>query len=341
MSPAARRARHPRLASWLRATSYSLALAVLVAWGVGDEGFLLPAAVIGTAGLGLGFLYWLFPRGVHFAVGTAAGLALYATLFVVLGRAQFPQAPDWSRALAFLLPVVALLGTAWWRRREMAAIVDHHAEQDLDRLPHAARWLILTALVGIVSFALPVNRMETGAQAAALLAAMAVIAGIVALAERDVVRLLVDVSLILDEISARLRHLLVPATAFLLLYAMLIVVFAAAYRIADGLSVVPLFHGPAGPLRATYSDALHFSIATLSTVGYGDIQPSDDGIRVLASLQVAAGQLLLLFGVAEILRTRRAQGGSHGADHGAHHGGAPAAPDLDPKGRGGHSPPGA
>ena len=324
----AARARHrgpTRLVAWLRATAFTLALAILVAWGVGDDGYLLPAAVIGTAGLGLGFLYWLFPRGVHFAVGTAAGLALYATLFVVLGRAQFPLAPDWSRAASFLLPVVALLGMAWWRRREMAAIVSQHAEKDLDRLPASTRWLFYTALVGIICFALPVNRMAPLPQAGALLASMAVIALIVAVAERDVVRLLVDVSLILDEISDRLRHLVVPATAFLLLYAMLVVVFAAGYRIADGLSVVPLFHGPGGPIRASYSDALHFSIATLSTVGYGDIQPQDDGIRVLASLQVAAGQLLLLFGVAEILRTRGARGGGE--------------PDLDPRERDGHSPP--
>jgi hypothetical protein len=82
------------------------------------------------------------------------------------------------------------------------------------------------------------------------------------------------------------------------------VFFAAAYRISDGLSQMPLFNGPSGPIRITYSDALHFSIATLSTVGYGDIHPHDNGIRVLASLQVVAGQLLLLFGFAEIMRAR-------------------------------------
>jgi hypothetical protein len=153
---------------------------------------------------------------------------------------------------------------------------------------------------------------------------MAVIAGIVAQAERDVVRLLVDVSQIMDEISARLRHLVVPAAAFLMLYALAIVFFAAAYRLSDGLSQVPLFNGPGGPIRITYSDALHFSIATLSTVGYGDIHPHDNGIRVLASLQVVAGQLLLLFGFAEIMRARdsRANGKR-----------------LDPEEKGGHSPP--
>jgi hypothetical protein len=300
------RPRHglPRLLSWLRATAFSFSAAVLVAWGVGDAGWLQPAAVVGSAGLGLGFLYWLFPRGVHFAIGTTAGMVLYATLFVVLGRAQFPAAPDAARAVAFLLPVLAFLGMAWWRRREMAALVTRYVESDLDKLSHSAGWLLYAASVGLVCFLLPINRMDAGTQSVALVTAMALIAVIVAFAERDVVRLLVDVALIMREISARVRHLVVPAAAFLLLYAMLVVVFASAYRIADGLSLVPLFHGPAGPIRVTYSDALHFSLATLSTVGYGDIQPFDDGIRVLASLQVVAGQLLLLFGFAEIMRAR-------------------------------------
>jgi hypothetical protein len=39
-------------------------------------------------------------------------------------------------------------------------------------------------------------------------------------------------------------------------------------------------------------------------VGYGDIQPVDDGIRLLASLQIVTGLLLLLFGVSELLRGR-------------------------------------
>ncbi|HEV7267080.1 MAG TPA: potassium channel family protein [Falsiroseomonas sp.] len=309
----------------MRPTALSLSLAMLVAYGVGDSGWLMPATVIGSTGLGLGLLYWLFPRGLEFAIGTSAGQALYATLFTVLGRAQFPDAPDWSRALAYLLPVVALIGMAAWRRRELASIISHPAGQDLEQIPYTARWLLYTALVGVACFVLPVNRQEPMIQAAVLLVAMAVIAGIVAVAERDVVRLLADVSQIMDEISTRLRHLVVPATAFLLLYALAVVFFAAAYRISDGLSLVPLFNGPGGPIRITYSDALHFSLATLSTVGYGDIHPHDNGIRVLASLQVVTGQLLLLFGFAEIMRARENR---------------VAARHLDHKSQDGHSPPG-
>ena len=316
----------PQLAAWLRAVGFTLALSLLVAWGVGDEGQMLPFAVIGTAGLGLGVLYWLFPRGLHFAFGTAAGLALYASLFVVLGRAQFPDAPSWSRPPAFLLPVLAFLAMAWWRRRQIASIAERAEARDLEQLPHASRWVVMTGVVGLVCFVLPVNRLPPPAQAAALLAAMAAIAAIVAVAVRDVVRLLVDVALIVEQVGGRLRHLTVPAATFLLIYALLVVGFASAYRAADGLSREPLFAGPDGPIRLSYSDSLHFSVATISTVGYGDIRPSDDGVRVLASMQVLAGQLLLLFGFAEIMRARR-----HRAEE---------APPLDPQRRQGHSPPG-
>lgn len=305
MTAARRHRAAARVLTWLRAVAFTVILALLTAWGVGDHGQIMPVAVVGAAALGLGFLYWLFPRGLHFAFGTATGLAIYATLFVVLGRAQFPLAPEWARAPAFVLPVLAFLGTAWLRRRELASVVSHHDAHSLDELSHALGWILATAAVGLVCFMLPINRMTPAFQGAVLIGSMAVISAIVARSVRDVVLLLVDVALIMEEITERLRHLTVPATAFLLMYALLVIVFAAAYRIADGLSVAPLFNQPAGATRITYADALHFSIATLSTVGYGDIHPHDDGVRVLASIQVIAGQLLLLFGVAEILRARR------------------------------------
>lgn len=318
------RSAHATFWPWLRSLGFTLALALLVAWGVGDQGQVLPLVVIGVAGIGLGLLYWLFPRGVHFAFGTATGLAIYASLFVVLGRAQFPDAPDWSRPIAFLMPVASFLGTVWWRRATLAAIVERQAARDLDHLGHTARWLVFVAMVGLVCFVLPINRLVPAAQAAALLIAMGAISGMVALAVRDVMRLLIDVALIIDEIAGRARHIAVPATAFLLIYALLVVGFASAYRIADGLSLQALFHDANGPSRLSYSDALHFSVATLSTVGYGDIRPQDDGIRVLASLQVVAGQLLLLFGVAEILRSRRAKpGGERHLDQEAQSGQGP------------------
>jgi hypothetical protein len=85
-------------------------------------------------------------------------------------------------------------------------------------------------------------------------------------------------------------------------WALLTVVFGCLYRVADGLSRKPLFIGPDGPIRVDFPAALHFSAVTLSTVGYGDIQPLDDGARLLAMVEALAGQLLLLFGFYEIMR---------------------------------------
>jgi len=51
-----------------------------------------------------------------------------------------------------------------------------------------------------------------------------------------------------------------------------------------------------------FTDALYFSVITLSTIGYGDIVPVAPMARVLASIQSVAGMLLLLFGFSEIMR---------------------------------------
>jgi hypothetical protein len=143
-------------------------------------------------------------------------------------------------------------------------------------------------------------------QTLALLAAMGGIAAIAAASVAEVVRLLVDIATILRQVGRSLRHLAVPIATYVSLFAMLAVAFGCCYRIADGLSREPIFMLVGQPSRISFSDAMHFSVVTLSTVGYGDIQPHDDGIRLLAAIQMVMGQLLLLFGFAEIMRGRSA-----------------------------------
>lgn len=295
----------PRLARLVPALAVILPFALLLSAALAVDGRLGAVAVIGAAAASFGAASLLVPRGPLFAFGLGMGLVLYATVFSVLATAQFPAALEAARILAFLLPLAAFLGTVWWRRAEVARIAEARSETaELAALPTRLRWLGAAGVIGIVCFLLPLNRAEAGVQSLALLAAMGTIAVLVARAYREVVGLAVDVALLLEEVAARGAHLVVPAAVFVLLYALLVIGFGSAYRIADALSATPLFQGPHGPLRLSFSDAMHFSIVTLSTVGYGDIQPADDGIRVLASLQVMAGLLLLLFGVAELLRAR-------------------------------------
>jgi len=290
---------------WLRSVAMTLAFGMLVAGGVADQGTLLPFLVIGAAALGLGMLYLLFPHGLHFAFGASAGLAVYACLFAVMGRAAFPAAPPEARMLAFLLPVLAFLVAVWRRRRTLRLVAEAERPFDLGHLPRMARWLVPVWLVGALSLSLPVNRLASFEQGLALIGAMAVISGIVAASVGGVVRLMTDMALLTEELAGRASRLLVPVVAFLAMYTMLVVVFACLYRIAQGLSHQPLFAGPQGPVPLPFPDALYFSLVTQATVGYGDVTPHDDGIRLLASLQVIAGQVLLLFGFAEIMRSRR------------------------------------
>jgi hypothetical protein len=298
---------------WARSTLMTLAFALVVAGGLADQGTLFPFLVLGVAALGLGTLYLLFPHGMHFAFGTSAGLAVYACLFAVMGRAAFPAAPAQARAVAFLLPVAAFLAAVWWRRRSLRLVAEAAHPFDVGHLPRMARWLVPVWAVGAFSLALPVNRLQVDDQGVALIAAMAVIALMVAASVRGVVLLLTDMALLTEELAQRAARMLVPVVAFLAMYAMLVVVFACLYRIAQGLSLHPLFHGPQGPVPLPFPDALYFSLVTQATVGYGDVTPHDDGIRLLASLQVVLGQVLLLFGFAEIMRSRRVLGGAEAA----------------------------
>ena len=297
--------RGPR--AWLRATALTLGFGLLVAGGLADQGALLPLLLVAVAGLAIGFFHLLFPQGMHFGFGASAGLAVYACLFVVIGRAAFPEAAALPYTIAFLLPVLAFLGSVWWRRESLRRAAQADAPFDHGHLPRMARWLIPVWVVGAFSLSLPLNRLSPFEQGLALVAAMAAIAVIVAASVRPVVLLLSDLTLITEELAQRLHRITVPVMAFLTLYSLLVIAFACFYRIADGVSRLPLFHGPGGPIRLSFPDALYFSLVTQATVGFGDLTPHDDGIRLLTGVQVLAGQILLLFGFAEIMRSRRVQ----------------------------------
>lgn len=283
----------------------TLALMLLVAAAAGDDGWVFSVAALVVAGLAMGGLYLVFPHGPLFGLGVANGLAVYMCLYVVIGRSAFPHVLDWALPLGFLMPVAAFVGTCWLRRRELVALASEGLDDaDIAHLPRFLRWLGLCGVVGVLSLASPFNRESAEIQTIVLLVAMGVISTISVIAVRDVVRLLVDVAAILTLVTARIRFLAVPMATYVSLFALIAVAFGCFYRIADALSQGPLFQKIGTMGRLDFSEALHFSVVTLATVGYGDILPVDDGIRILAAIQMLIGQLLLLFGFSEIMRSR-------------------------------------
>jgi voltage-gated potassium channel len=80
-----------------------------------------------------------------------------------------------------------------------------------------------------------------------------------------------------------------------------VIVFAAIYRIVDRLSEAPDFLVAGEARDISFLESLYFSIITLSTVGYGDIVPLSNPMRVIISVQIVVGVMLLLFGFSEII----------------------------------------
>lgn len=50
-----------------------------------------------------------------------------------------------------------------------------------------------------------------------------------------------------------------------------------------------------------FFDCLHYSVVTISTVGYGDIFPQSRAAKVMTDIEIVAGQLLFLFALGVVL----------------------------------------
>ena len=134
---------------------------------------------------------------------------------------------------------------------------------------------------------------------------MLLIAMIVLAVSQNIAMFLVETALLFEEFFARMSRLAIPAFAFLTFYALLVIVFASLYCILSRYSLDAHFRVASLNRAITFPEALHFSIVTISTVGYGDIVPISSFARVLASCEVICGVLLLLFGVSELLEYTR------------------------------------
>ena len=137
---------------------------------------------------------------------------------------------------------------------------------------------------------------------------MAAIAAIVLLVGPNVATFLIDTGLLFEAFFEQARRAFVAVFAFLTFYSVLVIVFAALYRILDVAATAPNFVVGGRPRDISFAESLYFSVVTMATVGYGDITPLSDLARLLAAIQVVVGILLLLFGFSEILSYARDRG---------------------------------
>ena len=204
-----------------------------------------------------------------------------------------------------MLPIFAFNIGAFIRRRDIRAIVTHERLREKRHPERPFLWLVPVFGIGSLSFLLPALNLSTAVHDVLLVLSMAAIAGIVLVVSRTVAIFLIDVGMMFEEFFRRMASLILPAVGFFTIYSINIIVFACIYRIIDRYSEIHHFTISGVARDVTFPESLYFSVVTLSTVGYGEIVPASDVIRVIVAFQIVLGVLLLLFGFYEIMSFAR------------------------------------
>jgi voltage-gated potassium channel len=207
-----------------------------------------------------------------------------------------------------------LCGCLIWRE-SIGFLVDNPSLRDSRSLFSSASWLLPVSAVGVTVLLLSLHPTAAVDTSFAFLAAMALIAGIVFAVSRSVVVFLVDAGLLFDEFFQRMSRLAIPAFAFLTFYSLFVIAFASIFSIMSRHSGEAHFKVEGIPRALSFSEGVHFSIVTISTVGYGDIVPISSMARALASVEVVCGVMLLLFGVSELIEYSREHRQERAAKH--------------------------
>jgi voltage-gated potassium channel len=287
---------------WLRSVAFTLLLVGLIATAIGADWTSTISSVV-TCAVGFGFFYLLFPGGAHFGMTVANFLAIYACVFEFFRDANFPAVPQPFALGAVAMPVLGFLICCVMRRRQVYAIIHARRIRELDHLPRVTSWFFGAVAVGAATFAIPRLELDAPEQGIALLAAMAIVTLFVVVSVRDVVLVMIDIAMVFEGVAARLDRLVRPMMAFVTFYSLLVVVFACLYRIADLTARTPQFALHGSPARISFVDSLYYSVATITTLGFGDIAPTSFLVRALTGMEVVTGVLMLLFGFSEIMRS--------------------------------------
>jgi Ion channel len=83
------------------------------------------------------------------------------------------------------------------------------------------------------------------------------------------------------------------------MYLLLGMMFAFAYRAVGSIQTTPPLFGDAG--NGTMSEDLFFSFVTLTTTGYGNLVPDSNPGQSMAVLEAVLGQLFLVTAVARVV----------------------------------------
>jgi voltage-gated potassium channel len=289
----------------LGGVAFTIALILLVGYATVDVATYFGVIVLAGIGTAAFYFHVVFPGSRFFSISLANSIAVYACVFLIFVTINFPTVDRLYASTGFVFPIVAFFGGTFLKRDEIRGIVTARQVRAERDFPRTFRWLIPMALIGASTFIHPELGLSQAHTNILFLVYMAAIGVVVFFVSHQVSTFLIDTGLIFEAFFERAAMLSVPTFAFLTFYSLNVIVFAAIYRIADRLADTPNFMVHNKLAEISFVDALYFSLITVSTVGYGDVTPASDSIRVIASVQIIIGVLLLLFGFYEIMRYSR------------------------------------
>jgi len=290
---------------WLSAAAFTLLLLVLIALATGAaEQFFFVVFLLVVLGA-VTLFYLTFPGSHFFTIALADFLLVYVCLFVFFVETNFAPVSTLAIQIGFILPILAFLAGAWLRRKSIRRIVMSQHLREKRHFAHVFVWLVPVFGIGALTFLVPGAGLGPAAYDAVFLSSMGAIAAIVLAVSRSVCIFLLDTGLLFEEFFREVSRLLVPTVAFFTFYSLIVIIFACVYRIIDSYTAGIHFNFNGVWHKLSFADSLYFSIITLSTVGYGDIEPVSNLVRAIVAVQIVLGVLLLLFGFSEIIRYAR------------------------------------
>jgi voltage-gated potassium channel len=295
------KAKLPHWGSEVAKVTLPLGFVALVAAAVAGIRSPLFFAMVISASIVIVVTRALFPAGRLFPIAFASLIAVYAAIFSLFVEEIFSAVDTPFVVVGFCLPIFFFVAGCWLRRNQVRAVVAHPAIRSERRVMMATAWLVPVFFVGASVILLSRSLGTLANMDMVFVGAMAIIGMIVLIVSRDVAIFLVEVGLLFEEFFSRMSQLVIPAFAFFTFYSLIVILFASAYRIISVYTPAGNF-SVEGALRGlSFSESIYFSIGTISTVGYGDIIPYSNFARLLSSLEVFSGIMLLLFGVSELL----------------------------------------
>ena len=292
----------PSQRGWIGAVVFTAFLLSVIALSIKAVAGTLAFVLLGSVIFVVAVFHRVFPGSRFFTLSLVNFIGIYACIFTVIVESNFTMISQREQALGFILPLLAFLGGACIRARTVRHIVVSRRLRHSSHFGELFLWLL--PMIGMIAltFALPGSRMGGSLPNIPFVAFQAVVAVIVLFVSRDIAVFLLDVGLLFEGFFAQASRLVMPAFAFLTFYSLLVIVFAALYSIVQRLSPGADFLASGIARTLSFAECLYFSVVTLSTVGYGDIQPISGPARFVCAVEIVMGVLLLLFGFSAIIR---------------------------------------